>query len=129
MFFVCSIRLDRLERFNSEGCENLSDNAFKYLLVAAITALTRPEKHSHEHFDNRHLEGHNEEEEAKVEFFCSDCTQKYTIEEMHQINRKYLSQNDSEQEKNEEAPPPNGRNRLKYINLSGCWSITDFGLR
>lgn len=139
------IRLDRLERFNSEGCENLSDNAFKYMLVATITALTRPQTHSSQHHDyhgecsHEHPQKNEEKEEeendasVKVEYFCGDCTDNYTIEEIHQMNRKYLGHDDIEQqeqlEEDEDVASFNGRNHLKYINLSGCWSITDFGLR
>ena len=133
-----SIRLDRLERFNSEGCENLSDNAFKYMLVATITALTRPHKHSsqqHSRHDECNHERQKEEEgddSVKVEYFCGDCTEKYTIEEIHQMNKKYLGHDIEQEERTEEekeASASNRPNRLKYINLSGCWSITDYGLR
>ena len=100
-----NIRLDYLEHFNCEGCENISDNAFKFILIATIAAslLQQAVEDEHEH-----------EETAEVEYYCGDCTSKHSIEEIHMMNRK------------RQASKPNG---LKYINLSGCWSITDFGLK
>lgn len=102
------VKLARLEQLDCEGCENLSDKAFKYLL------------------DKRGVKGcetsscHSEKDQATKEGSnCESCIgSRSSIEELTKKRQTQQSQKSQQP----------STTSLKYINLSGCWSITDNGL-
>lgn len=97
-FLILSVRLDRLQSLNFEGCHNLTDNAFKFLLLS------------------------NDKNECLINPRLR-CESK--LEELNEIES---GENDSCKKcaaKKESFRNPS----LVSINLSGCWSISDFGLR
>lgn len=98
--------MNYLEHFNCEGCEKLSDKAFKYLLESKKNSKPSCSK-------TASLQGELEKDKSS----CQSChdNNKNSIEDIHKPN------------KNERLLPQQGTS-LKYINLSGCWSITDSGL-
>lgn len=87
------IRLDKMSYLNFEGCEKLSDNTFKNLLISSI----KPLKSINDLRDSQHSFEDQQDGNSKK------------IENCETSNKSYQSS-------------------LNFINLSGCWAITDFGL-
>lgn len=124
--------MDKLEELNCEGCENLSDNAFKHLLMSNIA------------YKNNH-KSKNESQQCKQN--PTTCDSIENIERLRD-NSELVTVNNSNDNREkceqctrlnniedlsiEEDKPDNDSNAainsLKSINLSGCWSITDYGL-
>lgn len=101
------VKLNYLEHFNCEGCENLSDKAFKYLLESKKNAQQRANCSKKPNSKDELEQSH-----------CRSCVDnKNSIEEIHKPNNS-----------NERQEMHQPGTSLKYINLSGCWSITDSGL-
>ena len=99
--------MNYLEHFNCEGCENLSDKAFKYLLESKKNAQQRANCSKKPNSKDELEQSH-----------CRSCVDnKNSIEEIHKPNNS-----------NERQEMHQPGTSLKYINLSGCWSITDSGL-
>ncbi len=84
--------MNRLEKINCEGCENISDRAFKFLLNSSQAPTSCSEIPI----------------EEKGQF--------KSIEEM--LSTIFTHKIHDNQ----------GNTNLQYINLSGCWSLTDSGL-
>lgn len=103
-----SVKLNKLEQLNCEGCENLSDKAFKYLLLSTKTRQTESDCITNQHKCS-----------LKNESLCNSCS-KYQSNSIEEISNKHRGHFSSSQ--------ADDNTRLKYINLSGCWSLTDSGL-
>lgn len=93
--------MNKLRNLNFEGCQNLTDNAFKFLLLSNIN---KPN---------------------------GDCVMNPRIKcgsSLDQIN-EIESENNISCEKCLRREESNNKPHLVSINLSGCWSISDYGLR
>jgi len=125
------VSLEKLANLNCEGCERLSDNAFKFILISSTANLAGLlVNNGKRHHKCRQPTSINQTIEHLHGDRCADCTNKQAIEELHVIDI-YHGNLDSCGE--EEALPEDNcsnpsSNRLQSINLSGCWSITDHGL-
>ena len=126
------VRLDKLEELNCEGCENLSDNAFKHLLMSNIAYKNNYKSKNESQQckqnpttcdsienierlqDSLELVTVNNSNDNREK--CQQCTRLNNIEDLSIEEDKH--DNDSNA----------AINSLKSINLSGCWSITDYGL-
>ena len=108
-----------MEYLNCEGCQYLSDDAFKYLLMST-NYIEKDQNHSLKTPINN-VNAVNCSSHCLNRNQCFDFVDKNdsnnNLEEMFNSNNKQslISKN-------------NGSLNLKYINLSGCWLITDFGL-
>ena len=125
--------MNKLEYLNCEGCEKLSDNAFKYL-HASINFKTNSETEclkkelvsdNLKEITNQLIQVNDIDEninrsENKSE--CNECIKINNIEDLDINLEITMNRHDKC------LTLSNGTNRLKYINLSGCWSITDYGL-
>ena len=142
------VRLDKLKTLNCEGCDKLSDNAFKFLLLTSILDKNVHLKHKSQHclrnvtikckiLPNDVLLQHEidqaeveEEEEKKNEnekrvlkksvrrvIDCNNCTLTSNIEDLIEKDKN-----------NHNLVEENTQNSLESINLSGCCSLTDYGL-
>lgn len=110
-FFLRRVKLAKLEQLNCEGCENLSDKAFKYLLEK-MGAKGCDTNRCHSEKDQTTKGGSN----------CESCIgTRSSIEEI--TNTKNTQGSSGQKTKQSE-----NITSLKHINLSGCWSITDNGL-
>jgi hypothetical protein len=99
-----------LQHLNCEGCSLLTDNAFKYLLIKG--ALKISDKNNHFTKKDEELET----KERDLEILLSDYKIfEFSTSKTWTANKKLL-----EQEK---------KFGLRFMNLSGCWLITDYGLR
>jgi len=128
------VRLDKLEDLNCEGCEKLSDNAFKHLLMSNVIYKKMSKlKNESQRCNSNPTECDNESiERLKVENKdcfelvsslnnsekCNQCTRLNNIEDLSIEDEKHDKLNEGS----------DAINSLKSINLSGCWSITDYGL-
>jgi len=112
MFNFFRVQLDKLEHFNCEGCAKISDDAFKYLLLSC-----RNNQHSY-CLDNMN------KDKICVNFFDNLETCKI----MSNANNGGDNSIEEIDHKDERVLDKSSINSLKYINLSGCWLITDFGL-
>lgn len=143
------VRLEKLENLNCEGCENLSDNAFKFILISSTVNIFKSACHqqtSHEcqpiiQVDSNSANSRSEQSHDR----CADCANsKRSIEELHRLGSNHnhgeefidvyhggfeqkLNDDDSSCSQNYDYAVL--ANSLRSINLSGCWSITDSGLR
>lgn len=131
-YWKCRVSLEKLANLNCEGCERLSDNAFKFILISSTANLAGLlVNNGKRHHKCRQPTSINQTIEHLHGDRCADCTNKQAIEELHVIDI-YHGNLDSCGE--EEAVPEENcsnpiSNRLQSINLSGCWSITDQGLK
>ena len=115
-FSILSVQLNKLTDLNCEGCTRLSDNAFKHLLLSTLTASILA--------SYADCDGHTRcAEQCSGQQQQSDhafCERKLSIEDLE-------STNSTTRQQERTSEPASGL--LSSINLSGCWSITDFGLR
>lgn len=93
--------MNKLRSLNFEGCQNLTDNAFKFLLLSNENkpnseCVTNPKLKCRSSFDQIN------EIESDDNGSCENCLRS---EETH------------------------NKPHLVSVNLSGCWSISDYGLR
>lgn len=100
-----------MEHLNCEGCENLSDDAFKYLLLSSCNT-----NESNTNLEKSCLnEQINLFDNLKTTVTINNIEEIKNIEDMETCNIK----------KNKKSECSLS---LQYINLSGCWLITDVGL-
>ncbi len=105
--------MDKLNYINFEGCDKLSDNAFKFLLISSLKPIKNAILNKYEsQFDDIKNVRLNIEELIS-EF--KNKTDDYNKNELQPTN--YDNKNNKISK------------GLNSINLSGCWSLTDFGLR
>lgn len=112
--------MDKLEYLNCEGCEHLSDNAFKFLLLSSTLSLKNIKSQSCLSNPStlctyEDIEGGS----GQLQDFCKDCSTKQSIEDLSLAGSSTQS----------ESYFSDISNSLKSINLSGCWSLSDYGLR
>ena len=108
------VKLTKLEQLDCEGCENLSDKAFKFLLENKKEADNCQRKGCHLKKDETKHNGSD----------CHACIDSSnSIEELN-----YHKDRVQKNQRSEITTPTTTLASLKYINLSGCWSITDNGL-
>ncbi|CAF0705363.1 unnamed protein product [Brachionus calyciflorus] len=120
------VRLDQLQYLNCEGCNYLTDNAFKFILMSTVSDIKIKRMECVKNSNLKCVLETNEEELTEIttgesviqnsQDFCKDCQRKNNIEDV------YLN-GDSDQE-NVQI----NQNSLVSINLSGCWSLSDYGL-
>lgn len=113
--------MDKLEFLNCEGCDKITDNSFKYLLISSAKfQMTRSQICK----KNNHTQSSNKSDQG---LSCGNCTENHNnIEEIYTDNNE--NTNHCNNHHNSESQEVNSVT-LKSINLSGCWSITDYGLR
>ena len=111
---VFRVNFEKLEHLNFEGCEKISDNAFKYLLSGRNSSksincvnICKYDELTSFKFKN----GINQ----KIN--CDDCIKNHLNEEDH------LNDQSTSQDKNDSS------SSLNSINLSGCYLVTDFSLK
>ncbi len=106
--------MDKLNDINFEGCDKLSDNTFKFLLISSLKPIKNAilNKYESQFDDIKNVRLNIEEIISEFKNKTDDICNKNDIES---INRECKNKN-----------MPKG---LNSINLSGCWSLTDFGLR
>ena len=149
MFLIKNrVNLNKLEYLNCEGCEKISDNAFKYLLMSfAMLDSNNPMKES-PHIrcykktvvESQANKSKNEIKQSlnnpKLLDDCNECVNKSRLNNIEEIfstetnanstsNDGDYEHNCSEHNRRLEA----GLKSLRSINLAGCWSVTDYGLR
>jgi F-box/leucine-rich repeat protein 5 len=135
------VRLDKLEYLSCEGCEKLSDNAFRYILMAFsmidsnstmnesssnAKCFGKPGKShvepSHKTSKNAKPNEINNLIKARINDECNVCANKSKLNSIEDIipteSDTHTCNYDNEE----------NQMSLKSINLSGCWSITDYGL-
>lgn len=105
--------MDKLNYINFEGCDKLSDNTFKFLLISSLKPIKNAilNKYESQFEDIRNVRLNIEELINEFKNKTDDSDENDIESIKHDKNTKNIS------------------NGLNSINLSGCWSITDFGLR
>jgi F-box/leucine-rich repeat protein 5 len=141
------VRLDKLKALNCEGCVKLSDNAFKFLLLTSILDknLNLKDKSQYclkndtmkckilpkdlvqvEKLDDDIEKDCSEKKEMVRRFRrpidCTSCTVTHNIEDL--LKKEGQESDNSLSIQN----PSLTQNSLESINLSGCWTLTDYGL-
>lgn len=158
--------MEKLERLNCEGCTNLSDNAFKFILISSTVNMfesacqKKSSSSSSSHQCKSSKASRNNHQRRIDQDRCAECANsKRPIEELHRLSAFVQTQPSNDDYEMDETATldiyhgqydnveqtnvgefhhdlQNGHvndvslaNRLRSINLSGCWSITDSGLR
>ncbi len=139
--------MDKLEYLNCEGCEKISDNAFRYLLMsfAMVDSNNSMKESPHVKCYRKSVinsQANKTKNEIKQNLSnkkliddCNECVNKSrlnSIEEIHttESNTGNISSSSSNGDKHYCNERRDGKLKsLRSINLAGCWSVTDYGLR
>ena len=124
-----------MEYLNCEGCEKLSDNAFRYILMAfsMVDSNNSTKEASDVNCFRKVARSKNKSkkstkssvESVKIIEDCNECINQNRLNNIEDI----VLANEATENSTHRCNCNEGTNSLRSINLSGCWSITDYGLR
>lgn len=120
--------MDKLRNLNCEGCEKLSDNAFKYLLISSTINMIKAKSQT---CTKRGTCSVGATQPAGSKCFDKQNIEDVGLGDFTRLNAFHCELISNETESNNFSSELFSalNNGLESINLSGCWSITDYGLR